>query len=184
MKRTNILAAIAVTLSLICSGCGTSDSVKSITLSGVGSGTFEVYGEGGTQQLVVIANYNSGKMIDVTNQSTFVATPTGYFVAGDGSQNALPDPYTSYNGISGTPPTTIEISATGLVTAVQPFVCTFVITSGTASTPTYGVSGSYQIVATYKGMQSNAQFLPVASADVYNPNDIADATCGPAPSSN
>ncbi len=184
MKRTNILAAIAVTLSLICSGCGTSDSVKSITLSGVGTGTFEVYGEGGTQQLMVTANYNSGKMVDVTNQSTFVATATGYFVAGDGSQSPLPDPYTSYNGMSGTPPTTIEISTTGLVTAVQPFVCTFVITSGTSSTVTYGVSGSYQIIATYKGMQSNAQFLPVASADVYNPNNVSGATCGPAPTTN
>jgi len=185
VKATKILAAATITLALICSGCGASDSVKSITLTGTStastSAPFEVFGEGGTAQMQVIANYNSGKTVDVTAQSTFTATATGYFLDGSGNDFPMPDPYTAYNGMSGTPPTTIEISATGLVTAVQPFLCSYVITSGTATTVSYAVSGSYQIIATYKGMQSNAQFLPVASATVYNPNNVTGASCGPLP---
>jgi len=181
VKRTKILAAAAVTLALICSGCGASDSVKSITLTGAGSSgsLFEVYGEGGTLQLIVTANYNSGKQVDVTNQSTFLATIAAPGV--DTTDTALPDPYTAVAGFPSTPPSTISISPTGLVTAVEPFVCTFAITSGTSTTITYGLTGSYQIVATYKGMQSNAQFLAVAAAGIYNPNNVAGATCGPVP---
>ncbi len=169
MKRTSILAVFPITLALVLSGCGTSDSVKSISITGANSfGAFEVYGEGGTMQMTVTANYNSGKQIDVTNQSTFTVTETGT----DDNGESLPVPSST------TPPSTIEISNTGLVTAVTPFICTFVVTSGVGVTPiTYAVAGSYQIVATYKGMQSNPQFLPVASADINS--NVSGATCGP-----
>jgi hypothetical protein len=177
VKSTKILSAAAITLALICSGCGASDSVKSITLTGTGTGSlFEVYGEGGNAQLTVTANYNSGKQVDVTAQSTFVATAIGV----DQDGNALPDPYTAYAGFSSTPPTTISISNTGLITAIQPFICTYVVTSPQGTTPvTYALSGSYQIQATYKGMASNYQFLPVASAST--DSTVTGATCGPLP---
>jgi hypothetical protein len=169
VKPLNILAAFLVALSLIATGCGTSDSVKSITLTGANSaGAFEVYGEGGTMQMTVTAVYNSGKMVDVTNQSTFTVTAEGV----DTNDNALPIPSST------TPPSTIEINSTGLVTAVTPFICTYVTTSAVGASPiTYALSGSYQIVATYGGMQSNAQYLAVASADINS--QVAGATCGP-----
>ncbi len=166
MKRTTILAALLVAVSLISTGCGTSDSIKSITITSTSS-NLEVYGEGGTLQLQVNANYNSGKTVPVTNQATFVLTPLGT----DDGGNALPNPYT-------TPPSTIQINSTGLVTAITPFICTWVVTSAPGATPiTYAISGSYQVVATYKGMSSAPQFIPVASADI----NVAGATCGPVP---
>lgn len=176
MKRTSILAVFPIILALILSGCGTSDSVKSISLTGANSfGYFEVYGEGGTMQMTVTAVYNSGKQVDVTNQSTFAVTPIG---TQDDEVSSLPVPSST------TPPSTIEISNTGLVTAVTPFICTFVVTSAAGVTPiTYAVAGSYQIVATYKGMSSNAQYLPIASAAMSGPTAVAGATCGPTSSS-
>lgn len=166
MKQTSLLAVFPVTLAIILSGCGTSDSVKSITLTGANSaGQFEVYGEGGTMQMTVTANYNSGKQVDVTNQSTYTVTTVG----ADDTGAAL-----------AAPPQTITLSNTGLVTAVTPFICTFEVTSGQGVTPVaYAITGSYQIVATYKGMQSNVQFLPVASAVI--DSTVSGATCGPVP---
>ncbi|MGA3351138.1 MAG: hypothetical protein ABSC33_19080, partial [Candidatus Sulfotelmatobacter sp.] len=72
MKHTNILATVVVAaLSLITSGCGTSDYVQSITLSATsdsaGGGLYNIAGWGGTLQLYVVANYHSGKSIPVTD---------------------------------------------------------------------------------------------------------------------
>jgi major membrane immunogen (membrane-anchored lipoprotein) len=168
VKRTSILAVFSIILALILSGCGTSDSVKSISLTGANSASqFEVYGEGGTMQMTVTAIYNSGKQIDVTNQSTYTVTTVGTDDTGTSLEM---------------PPQTITLSNTGLVTAVTPFICTFVVTSAQGVTPiTYAVEGSYQIVATYKGMNSNAQYLPVASAA--SNSTVTGATCGPVPTS-
>lgn len=161
MKRTHILAAFLGALLLITSGCGTSDKVSSITISASGAtGTFEVKGAGGTLQLAVTANYTSGKIVDVTNFSTYATTPTGT----DDRGAPLPPS-----------PQTLSINATGMATAVPPFVCTFVDTTPNA-TASWALSGSYQVIATYKGMSSQPAFIGVASA-----TGVTDPTgaCGP-----
>ena len=66
-------------------GCGTSDSVRSITLSPTGS---NFQGVDTTIQLNVNANYNSGKVIDVANESAYTVTA----VCCDVSGSALPAP--------------------------------------------------------------------------------------------
>ncbi|MGA7906962.1 MAG: hypothetical protein WCA16_06100 [Candidatus Sulfotelmatobacter sp.] len=163
MKRTIILATALAALVLALTGCGTSDKLSTITLSASGStGTFDVKGIGGTLQMRVTANYTSGKSVVVTNFSTFAATPEGTL---DDGVTPLP-----------TPPQTITISATGMVTAVDPPVCTFNVTSPAGVTPaSYALSGDYKIVATYKGFQSQPAFLGVASAVGDGPN----GACGP-----
>jgi hypothetical protein len=91
VQRTIVLAALLVALSLISMGCGTSDSVKSITLSPTGS---NFQGVDTTIQLSVNANYNSGKVIDVTNQSSYALTS----VCCDLSGSPLPTPAAPTSG--------------------------------------------------------------------------------------
>lgn len=166
MKRTNILAAFLLALLLISSGCGTSDSVKSITLTATGAssgGFFNLVGEGGTLQLAATANYNSGKAVPVTNSVTYTVTPLCCDLAG---------------GDLAAPPNTATINATGLMTAVTPFDCTWTdlpIASPPTSPANWSLTGSYQIVATYKGMASQPVFVGVGSADGNGPG----GACGP-----
>jgi hypothetical protein len=162
VKRTTILAAVVFAVVLASLGCGTSDKLSTLTISSKNAtGTFEVKGEGGTLQLKVVANYTSGKAVDVTNFSTLSATAIGLDL--DGFPLAAP-------------PQTIQISDTAMVTAVQPFDCTFTLTSDPGVTPpSYALTGSYQITASYKGFTSQPTFLGVASATGNGPG----AACGP-----
>lgn len=164
MKLTNLLAAIVVALSLIASGCGTSDKVASIALTSSASssgGFFNLKGEGGTLQLAASANYTSGKSVDVTNFVTYTVTTTGADLGGAALQ---------------LPPNTVTINATGLMTAVTPFDCSWHDTTPPpATTPTWFLTGSYQVVATYKGMPSQPVFVGIGSAS----GDGPGGACGP-----
>ena len=60
MKRTKLLVAFLSVLALLTTGCGTSDSVKSVTLStsaASSGGFFNLVGADGTLQLIVTDNY-------------------------------------------------------------------------------------------------------------------------------
>jgi hypothetical protein len=161
VKRKQILAAfLGAVVLLSFSGCGTSDKMTSLTLSSAGNGGFfEVKGEGGLLQLAATANYTSGKTVDVTNWVKYTVTPIGNDLSGA----ALP-----------APPLDITISPTALLTAVQPFVCTF-HNAGTVTTPSYVLTGSYQITGTYKGITSQPVFIGVAS----QAGDGPGGACGP-----
>jgi hypothetical protein len=166
VKRTNILAALLITLSLISTGCGVSDSVKSITLSATGAssgGFFNLHGADGTLQLTVTANYNSGKHVTVTNESTYAATTVGV----DASGNQLP----AYG------PTTVPINATGLMTAIAT-LCTWTdlpIATPPTTPPNWSYTGYYQVTATYQGMASQPVAIGVGSLD----GDGPGGACGP-----
>ncbi|MGC1975092.1 MAG: hypothetical protein WA671_00105, partial [Candidatus Sulfotelmatobacter sp.] len=86
MKRTNILAALLVALSLISTGCGTSDYVQSIEITSTGSssgGFFNLSGIDGTLQLQTNTVYHSGKTVPVTNSVTYTVMPVGCQSSGD-----------------------------------------------------------------------------------------------------
>ena len=86
MKRTNILAALLVALSLISTGCGTSDYVQSIEITSTGSssgGFFNLSGIDGTLQLQTITVYHSGKTVPITNSVTYTVMPVGCQSSGD-----------------------------------------------------------------------------------------------------
>ncbi len=162
-----VLAAVT----LLSTSCGTSDKVASVSITAAGtSGVVNLAGLGGTLQLQVTANYTSGKIVDETNWSTYSVTPSGFDYTGV----ALP-----------APPNDISVNATGMLTATAPGVCTWTdLTAGSGSsstTPAWAITGYYIIIATYKGMQSQPLYIPVASAA--NLQTGADGECGPSSSS-
>lgn len=165
VKRISFLAMFLVAVALLSTSCGTSDSVKSVTITSSGSSTggfYNLVGVDGTLQLQVTANYNSGRFVVVTNQSTYAMAPN----TGGVDQNGTPLPAVG--------PTTITISPTGMMTGIAP-LCTWedlTVTTGTGSTATTGpanppiwvFTGYYQVVATYKGMASQPIGIGVGSA--------------------
>jgi hypothetical protein len=151
VKPKSLLATFLAVIAVLLTSCGTSDKIGSVTISAAGTtGTVNLAGLGGTLQLQVTANYTSGKIVDETNFSTFAITPEGF---DENTGAALP-----------APPQTLTINNTGLVTAVDPAVCTWFSTTGNPSTPGWAYVGDYKIVASYRGIQSQPIYIPVASA--------------------
>jgi hypothetical protein len=124
---------------------------------------YNLPGWGATLQLQVNAVYHSGKTVPVSNSVTYAVTPQG----NDDTGTALQ-----------APPNTVNINATGMMTAVNPTECTWK-NLGTATAPSWVLTGSYQVIATYKGMQSQPVFVGVASAAGNN----STGACGPAAAS-
>jgi hypothetical protein len=167
VKRISILAMFLAAVTLITTSCGTSDKVASVSLSVSGTtGVVNLAGLGGTLQLQVLTHYTSGKQVDETNWSTYAVTAQGV----DDNGLALP-----------APPQGVTINATGMVTATEPGICTWTDLSS-STTPAWAISGWYQVIATYKGMQSQPVYIPVASAA--SSQSITDGQCGPSSSSN
>ena len=165
MKRISILA-VSLSAVLLASllGCGgpAIGKLQAINLTASGSssgGFFDLKGEGGTLQLTATGIYTSTDTKDLSSRATYTATPTGTDLSGN--------PLLS-------PPQTITISSTGLVTAVIPFVCTWT-NVGDPTTPAYQLTGSYKIVATFKGVTSQPVFVGVASQG----GDGPSGACGP-----
>ena len=166
MKRTKILATFLGIISLLSTGCGTSDKIGSVSMQVVGAsgaGVVDLKGLGGTLQLAVSANYTSGKIIDQTHFATYTVTAEGV-----DNNTKLPLP---------APPMTFTINSTGMITAVDPAVCTWFSTTGDPKTGGWAFTGDYKIVATYHGFSSNPVFIPIASAASNQAN--MQGQCGP-----
>ncbi len=162
MKRTSILVGLIAVTAFSLSSCGGTPAIgnlRSITL--MSSPSTNLVGTGGTVQLQAIGVYSTGNSQDITRRVTFAATPVGT----DDLGNPLP-----------APPNTATINVTGLVTAVAPFVCSWVDTTPGGATANWAVSGSYQITATYKNITSQPVFISVASAAG---NTDPKGGCGP-----
>jgi hypothetical protein len=164
VKRTTFITAFVGLLAIGLTSCGTA-SLKTIDLSASGNATggfYDLKGEGGTIQLTAVGNYTYGPSRDLSNLVTYTVTPDGFDIYG----NALP-----------AAPQDITISKTGLVTAVDPFVCTYVDV-GTPTTPAWALTGSYKVVVTYRGITSQPVYLGMASqAGPAGPP--ANGACGP-----
>jgi hypothetical protein len=165
VKRIGILALIAITITTL--GCGgpAVGKLQTITLSSTSpnsTGFYNLYGEGGTLQLLVTANYSTTATKNFTNEATFTVTENGTDVNGGGLA---------------APPQTMTISSTGLVTAVSPFICTWIDETPSATTPSWFLSGSYEVTATYQGITSQPIYIAIASAAGNGPG----AECGPQP---
>jgi hypothetical protein len=121
-------------------------------------------GEGGTLQLTATGNYSYGPTDNLTDKVTYTITADGEDIAGQ----TLP-----------TPPSSITINSDGLLTAVDPFVCTYEPGNTTGSTVTSWVlTGSYKVVATYKGITSQPFYVGMASAAGIS-SAPANGQCGP-----
>jgi hypothetical protein len=178
VKRLYFLATLVAAVLMLSSGCGTSDYLQSVQLSALGAeagGTYNLPGVDGTLQLQATAVYHSGKSVPVTAAVTFTGTPHGQ-EAGGGSLPPLTPPTPGQPG-SGTE----WISSTGLMQTVLP-LCTWTdLASGNPpvlpTPPQYNwvIDGYYQIVATYRGMQSNPIAVGIGSAA----GNAPDGSCGP-----
>jgi hypothetical protein len=178
VKRTSILATILVAISVFSSSCGTGDKIGSLSMQVVGSGTgtINLAGLGGTLQLQVLANYTSGKQIDETNFAVFTVTPEGFEATYDSNGDlVIPGPAMPV------PPTGLTIDKTGMVTAVDPGVCSWT-NQGTLATPGWAFTGDYMITATYRGFTSNPVFIPLSSAAGAQPG--MNGECGPSATGN
>jgi hypothetical protein len=172
VKHTRILAALLGVLTLLTTSCGVGDKIGSVSVSAAGAtgGTINLVGLGGTIQLHVTANYTSGKQIDETNFATYTVVPEGVYTTYSGGVASGTVPLSS-------PPQTLTINKTGMVTAVDPAICTWV-NLGTLQTPAWAYTGDYMITATYRGFTSQPIFIPLASAASGQSN--TNGACGPA----
>jgi hypothetical protein len=172
MKRTfTVLALFIAAITLLSTSCGTSDYVKSLTLSSNGTssgGFYNLVGVDGTLQLQVMAVYNSGKLLDVTKASTWNVTPTGV----DQYGFALP-PYG---------PNTVPIDPSGLMTGIVS-ICTWTDTLDTTVTPAvywnppiWEYTGYYQVSATYRNFTSQPVGIGVG---VQASKNSPSGGCGP-----
>jgi len=191
VKRTRIAATLLVAIALFSISCGSEDKIASVamgvvTTGGVGTGTYNLIGLGGTLQLAVLANYTSGKQIDETNFSTFTIVPEGYYCvafsdlttcAADSAFN-MPTPPPAGTTVPTPPQGGITVSSTGMVTAVDPGICSWV-NLGTLTQPGWAYTGWYEITATYRGFKSNIVAIPVGSAA--NAQTNTNGQCGPVP---
>lgn len=175
VKRSKGLATLLIAALVILSGCGTSDSIKSLLLTSSGAnnnGFYNLPGVDATLQLKVYAVYNSGKMIDETTEATWAVVPTGT----DQNFNPLP-PYG---------PDTVPINKTGVMTGIAQ-LCTWtdaIVTTGTGTSATTGpanppiweYTGYYQTTASYRGFTSQPVGIGVG---VVASNNSPTGGCGP-----
>jgi hypothetical protein len=169
--RKKLVVALSIALAFVgLLGCGTSNHLQTITLTASGSsGFFNVKGEGGTLQLVATGNYSSGKTHDLTNDVTYTMTAEGDQI----DVSTLPESIFPLPA----PPQTETINRTGLVTAVEPFACSWhdAEPDPTQDKPSWFLTGSYKVIATYQGVTSQPVFVGVASAG----GDGPSGACGP-----
>jgi len=163
VKRKTLITALGCALLAISLlGCGGSNNLQSITLSIGGSGgLFNLKGIGGTLQLKATGEYSSSKTKDLTNVVTYTVVPDGV----DSNGFDLP-----------APPLTVTMSPTGLMTAVDPADCTWVnLQPDPTKDPSWALSGSYKVTASFGSVISQPVFVGVASAAGPPPT----GACGP-----
>lgn len=202
MKRISLFLALMVAgVALLTTSCGTSDYLESLTLSSTGNSSssgssstagsfYNLVGLDGTLQLIVTANYHSGKTIVVTNNSTWTVKPVGCaYSADDPTQVCQYDPVTGQlNQYAQAPytlaaygPNTVPISSTGMMTAISN-VCTWEDLPDTTVTPVvpwnpaeWVYTGYYQVTATYRNFTSQ----PVGIGVGVTTSNAPAGGCGP-----
>lgn len=198
MKCTAIFAALAcVLLALTVASCGAfkgeTNSLQSLTLNvseingtpvTAAGGIVTLEGMGGTLQLQVIGNYSNGKSVDLSTKATYnvvvdPANDTGPGLPGD----VLPPPCQAPNCPVGVPGDytagTVEYNSSGLLTAVEPAVCTWVNSNPNGSQPAWAYVGDYIATATYLGLTSQPVYVPVGSAAGVVSLSNPTGACGP-----
>lgn len=186
VNRTTLFAALTCALLVFSMlGCGATNHLQSITLTPAqgSGGLFNLIGIGGTLQLVANGNYSNGKTVVLIGQGLVYSIQSDP----DNSQDAYGNPLL--------PPqaNTVSLSPTGLLTAIQPAVCTWVdvvpvTPANPTPTPGWAMSGDYIVTASFKGITSQPIYVALASS-VGNPNNPSlgnggvdnnpDSLCGP-----
>jgi hypothetical protein len=190
VNRQILFAALACALLVFGTGCGTSNKLQSIQLSTSNQaegtiGAQNLQGITSTIQLYAWGNYSDGKSKLLND-------------VGDVTWSIILDPVydqDAFGNLLPSPPETVELSTTGLLTAVDPAYCTWldvaqVTTQDPTPAPTWVMSGQYDVTVSYSGFTSPP--VAVAVADTggspdYPPGDSNNENnpsgqCGPSQS--
>jgi hypothetical protein len=179
VNRKTLFAALACALLVFSMlGCGTTNTLKSIQLSTSNTsesapGTLNLVGEGGTIQVYAWGNYNNG---------------SARLLEGSGISYSIvvsPNSVDQFNAPLPTPPETVLLSTTGLLTAVTPFICTW--DNGAAppaTSPAWSLAGSYSLTANYGAFVSPPVYVGVASQAGQYSTTNPTSECGPPPAAN
>jgi hypothetical protein len=162
VKRITFSIAGLCLLAMLGLGCG-SNSLKTITLQ---AATTELKGIGATIQLGVQGNYSYGPSRDLTSRATYTIIPEGT----DWSGQNLATLATQVNP-------SITIDNKGMMTAVDPALCTFEA-SGTTTVTGWFMTGDYKVIAHFGGIDSQPMYFGVASA-AGDPAAPGSGLCGP-----
>jgi hypothetical protein len=184
VKRKTLFTALACAVLVFSMlGCGTTNHLQSVQLSGSNvtegsTGTISI-GINGSQtgpvQMYVWGNYSNGKSQLLSGESVV------YQMAVTTDNPDAVDPISGALYPLDAPPQTLELSATGLLTAVSPSACSWFNSAvAPATSPAWSMVGSYSVTATYKGMMTPPLFVAVASAPgVYDKDTNPTGACGP-----
>lgn len=145
--RKNIFLLVACgVLAFALSGCGDSYELQSISIDPTHP---NVVGIGGTAQFTVTAHYSNNKTSDVTRRSTFqIAAPTG--------------------GTAFAPLSAVTINANGLVEALNPGACTWVV-SGTSPDWQYATD-PYVLTVSFSGKTVEGYISVASIGGCYSPD--------------
>ena len=184
VNRKTLFAALACALLVFSMlGCGTTNHLQSIQLSvsntspGTGASTYiNLYGADAPGQFFTWGNFSNG------SQKLLQGNGVVYQISITPGSNTLDYATDSYVPLTSdpnaNPPQTVQLSPSGVVTAVTPFECTWANTAVPPATiPSFAYVGSYTVTATYQGMTTPPAFVPVASSIVgisstTNPNGL------------
>jgi hypothetical protein len=181
VNRKTLFAALACALLVFSMlGCGTSNHLQSIQLSTSNTaetppGTLDLKGIGGTLQVYAWGNYSSGGQKLLNNVNVV------YNIAVTADNPFAVDPTTGATYLLDAPPLTVQLSTTGLLTAVSPSACSWFNSAvSPATAPAWSMVGSYSVTATYSGLTSPPVFVAIASAPgVFDANTNKTGQCGP-----
>jgi hypothetical protein len=184
VNRKTLFAALAcamLTFSML--GCGTSNKLQSIQISNsnaseASTGTISIGINGpvvGPVQLYTWGNYSSGKAV------LLGGTGLSYQIAVDSDTPFAVDPGSGGEYLLSAPPETMQLSATGLLTAVDPSACSWYNSAvAPATAPAWSMVGAYKVTATYGSFTSPPVFVAVASAPgVFDAKTNPTGACGP-----
>lgn len=191
-RKTLFLAFVCALLVFSMLGCGQTNKLESIQLKAklingatttTQAGTVTLSGNGGTIQLQAVANYTDGKTKDLSNAVTYtVIVDPNHNSDGAGGVLLPACQAPSCPSPSAPPYTTgtVEFSATGLITAVEPAVCTWINSAPSSSTtPAWSYVGAYVVTASILGVTSQPFYIPIGSAaGVVSPSNTS-GNCGP-----
>jgi hypothetical protein len=151
-------------------GCGQSNKLQSIQLSAnaingvvqtTQSGIYNLQGDGGTIQLKATGQYSDSKTKDITSEVTYAVIVDPNYTTDFNNVALLPPCQAPSCPAPSSPPFTqgtVEYNGDGLITAVEPAVCTWV-EQGTG----WFFKGAYQVTASFEGVTSQPIYIPIAS---------------------
>ncbi len=165
-----------------CNALQTTNHLQSIQLSSSNTteavtGTVSIGINGpaaGPIQLYTWGNYSSGV------PKLLVGEGVAYQMSLDPDSNSAVDPGTGDFYPLAAPPDTMELSVTGLLTAVDPSACSWFNSAvPPATTPAWSMVGAYLVTATYSGFTSPPVYVAAASAPGVYSTTNPTGECGP-----